>query len=178
MRLDTAGVGRSPTRGNEGLAARRALAPLPTLWAWMLPLLAFFLGWPPSPLPAAPGQDLGLIMIQDPACRFCRKWEAEVGKTYAQTAAGRAAPLLRVTRGAAQIASFAPVVYTPTFILVRGGREIGRIVGYPGKSYFYEELEALLSRANEAPAPQRERNDAFIEEAGVEDLGGASTAVP
>jgi hypothetical protein len=42
---------------------------------------------------------------------------------------------------------FAPVVYTPTFLLVHDGREIGRITGYPGQLYFWEELSQLMSSA-------------------------------
>ncbi|MBL3206218.1 thioredoxin family protein, partial [Klebsiella pneumoniae] len=36
--------------------------------------------------------------------------------------------------------------YTPTFILVDGGREIGRIEGYPGADFFWGLLERLAQR--------------------------------
>mgnify|MGYP002787367036 FL=1 len=88
-----------------------------------------------------------LIMVDDPACHYCRRWNREVGGGYGRTAEGRAAPLKRVGRDSKALAEFAPVVYTPTFILVRGGREVGRITGYPGQLYFWEELSQLMSSA-------------------------------
>ncbi len=88
-----------------------------------------------------------LIMVDDPACRYCRKWDAEVGRGYVRTPEGRAAPLRRVQRGSAVLQSLAPVIYTPTFILVSNGRELGRITGYPGQMFFWEELATLMSSA-------------------------------
>jgi hypothetical protein len=86
-------------------------------------------------------------MVDDPACQYCRRWNKEVGAGYAQTPEGRAAPLKRVGRNSKALSDFAPVVYTPTFILVREGREVGRITGYPGQFFFWEELSALLQSA-------------------------------
>jgi hypothetical protein len=37
-----------------------------------------------------------------------------------------------------------PVRFTPTFVLVDEGREIGRIEGYPGEDFFWGLLERLL----------------------------------
>lgn len=88
-----------------------------------------------------------LIMVDDPACQYCRRWNKEVGGGYGRTAEGRAAPLKRVARDSKALADFAPVVYTPTFILVRDGRQVGRITGYPGQFYFWEELSQLMSSA-------------------------------
>ncbi len=64
-----------------------------------------------------------------------------------KAAEGRFAPLKRVRRGAPEIRGFNPVVYTPTFIVVRSGEEIGRITGYPGQDYFWSELTPILSAA-------------------------------
>ena len=36
------------------------------------------------------------------------------------------------------------VLYTPTFILVEGGQEIGRIEGYPGEDFFWGLLKMML----------------------------------
>lgn len=90
---------------------------------------------------------VSLVMVDDPACTYCIRWNKEVGRGYARTAEGRAAPLRRVRRNAGVLSSFAPVVYTPTFILVRNGREVGRITGYPGQLHFWEELSGLMSAA-------------------------------
>lgn len=86
-------------------------------------------------------------MVDDPACHYCRRWHQEVGRGYPNTAEGKAAPLKRVLRDAKILSRFAPVVYTPTFILAENGREVGRITGYPGQLYFWEELAQLISSA-------------------------------
>ncbi len=91
--------------------------------------------------------DVALIMVDDPACRFCQKWNEAVGKGYAKSPEGEAAPLKRVPRGAPELQGLAPVIYTPTFIVMDGGRELGRISGYSGPSYFYADLRDILARA-------------------------------
>jgi hypothetical protein len=90
---------------------------------------------------------LRLIMVEETGCRFCQRWDTDVGTAYPRTREGSFAPLLRVKRGAPELKTLAPVVYTPTFILVRGQNEIGRITGYPGRHYFWEELVALIEQA-------------------------------
>lgn len=92
-----------------------------------------------------------LIMVEEPGCRFCRKWDAEIGPGYRKTTEGRFAPLKRVQRGAAEIKGLAPVVFTPTFVVMRSGEELGRITGYPGADYFYEELRPILATAGLFP---------------------------
>lgn len=102
---------------------------------------------PPARIDLARSQNATLIMVDDPACHYCRRWNKEVGGGYHRTAEGRAAPLQRVRRDARVLSNFAPVVYTPTFILAQNGREIGRITGYPGQLYFWEELSQMMSSA-------------------------------
>ncbi len=94
-----------------------------------------------------------LIMVEEAGCRFCRKWDAEIAPGYARSAEGRFAPLERVHRGAPELRGLAPIVFTPTFVVVRSGsgEEVGRIVGYPGADYFYGELTPILSVAGFLP---------------------------
>jgi hypothetical protein len=90
-----------------------------------------------------------LVMFEDPGCAWCQRWLAEVGPTYPQTTQGRMAPLRRVQirdQATAGIALEQPVTGTPTFVLTDDGREVGRIIGYPGAAYFYLELDRLLER--------------------------------
>lgn len=100
---------------------------------------------------AAGSTGLSLIMVDEPGCVYCRKWEAEIGGGYARSAQGRFAPLVKVRRKSRELSGFNPVIYTPTFILVRRGEELGRITGYPGRQYFYSELDLLLAAAGFAP---------------------------
>lgn len=119
---------------------------------------AILLGSAPCTINVKAAQEpssLRLIMVEEAGCRFCRKWNTDVGGAYPASPEGQFAPLQRVNRGAPEIAGFAPAVYTPTFILVRENAEIGRITGYPGESFFWEELAPLLTRAGFAPADKR-----------------------
>jgi hypothetical protein len=88
-----------------------------------------------------------LVMFEDPACAWCRRWHAEIGPSYALTAEGRKAPLRRFHIRDQAIAGLLlkqPITATPTFVLAEEGRELGRIVGYPGEEFFYGLLGSLL----------------------------------
>ncbi|WP_072391843.1 hypothetical protein [Hyphomicrobium sp. CS1GBMeth3] len=105
-----------------------------------------------TPIPnATAASGIRLVMVEEPGCRFCRKWDAEIASGYSKSAEGRFAPLRRVRRGAPEIKSLAPVVFTPTFIVLRSGEELGRITGYPGAEYFYGELRPILAAAGFFP---------------------------
>ncbi len=108
------------------------------------------------------GRGLRLVMVDDVGCIYCRKWDAEVGPIYEQSATGRVAPLARRPKRHADLAPYEPLVYTPTFVLVRDGIEVGRIVGYAGADFFWAEFERLIARdaarnpERPPPAPQRD----------------------
>jgi hypothetical protein len=121
------------------------------LFATAVVVLAALLASPWSAAPARAASAIRLVMVEEPGCRFCQKWHAEIGRGYRNTDEGRFAPLQRVRRGAPELKGLTPVVYTPTFILMRSGEEIGRVTGYPGAEYFYEELRPLLSAAGFFP---------------------------
>jgi hypothetical protein len=95
-----------------------------------------------------------LVMFEDPACVWCRRWHAEVGPGYPRTPQGQFAPLRRINirdQALAGVALERPVTVTPTFVLAEDGREIGRIVGYPGNAFFWELLGELLRRVPRPP---------------------------
>jgi hypothetical protein len=90
-----------------------------------------------------------LVMFEEPGCAWCRRWHAEIGRGYALSDEGRLAPLRRVhirDQTNVDILLERPITATPTFVLVEGNREYGRIMGYPGADFFYGLLEALLER--------------------------------
>ena len=67
-----------------------------------------------------------------------------------QNPEGQAAPLKRYDIHASipeNVALETRVRFTPTFILVQNGAEIGRIEGYPGEEFFWGLLGQLLERA-------------------------------
>ncbi len=103
-----------------------------------------------EPLPSG----LRLVFVEDAACVYCRKWLKEVGATYDETPPGRLAPLVRRDKGDASLSGFSRLQFTPTFILVRNGREIDRKVGYAGPEEFWEGLRDMLAKAGPGVMPE------------------------
>ena len=99
------------------------------------------------------GVSAELVMVESSTCSWCELWEREVGVVYKQTLNGTRAPIRRLTLDGLQKQSFKimyPVTYTPTFILVRDRKEVGRITGYPGEGYFWTLLDELLQQLPKA----------------------------
>lgn len=96
-----------------------------------------------------------LVMFEERGCPWCARFDLEIGPIYARTEEARRAPLRRVDLDAgipAELAHLAPVRFTPTFVLLEDGREIGRIQGYPGEMHFWGLLGMLLGRLSERAA--------------------------
>ncbi len=93
---------------------------------------------------------LQLIMFERAGCPWCAKWDAEVGPVYEKTWEGKRAPIRRLSMYPPYppaLSFIKDIVYSPTFVLIRGKSEIGRIVGYPGEAFFYVNLSQLLEKA-------------------------------
>lgn len=101
---------------------------------------------------ARPASNVRLLMVEAPNCIYCRKWDTEIGPRYAKSDEGHFAPLTRVQRNSPAIKDFAPAIFTPTFIVVSGTGEVGRITGYPGHIFFWEELYPILVAAGYPPS--------------------------
>lgn len=91
-----------------------------------------------------PNRGVRVLMVEEAGCRFCERFDAEVGPAYPKSAEGRFAPLVRVGRNAPELDGLKPAPFTPTFIVLRDGQEAGRITGYPGEVFFWQELAELL----------------------------------
>ena len=88
-----------------------------------------------------------LLMFEEKWCSWCQQWHAEVGPIYPKSAEGRRAPLRQVDIHRAYpegIAFKSRPQFTPTFVLVHDGREIGRIEGYPGEDFFWGLLARIM----------------------------------
>ncbi|MEO0624314.1 MAG: hypothetical protein AAF183_19150 [Pseudomonadota bacterium] len=94
--------------------------------------------------------DMMLLMLDQAGCEWCEIWDEEIGVAYHLTEEGIEAPLQR-----ADIYGDLPsgvklerrVNFTPTFVLLKAGREIGRLEGYAGEDFFYPMLNRLLAKA-------------------------------
>ena len=111
-------------------------------------LTALLLGVFPIPAFAAE-----LVMVEEPGCPWCAKWERELGAIYPKTAEGKAAPLRKVQLHDLRrkdgpeslgIDLDRPVMFTPTFLLIEDGGELARIEGYPGEDFFWGLLKVML----------------------------------
>jgi hypothetical protein len=91
-----------------------------------------------------------LQMYRRVGCSWCQAWDREVGPIYGKTDIGRRIPLrmIDIDRERPRVALKTPIIYTPTFVLIDNGREIGRIQGYPGDAFFWGLLERLVQQLN------------------------------
>jgi len=121
-------------------------------------------------LPLAVQANPVLLMAEEQGCHWCEKWNDEIARIYPKTAEGRTAPLRRydLHHEKPDVIFLGPVHYTPTFILVRDGREIGRIEGYPGADFFWGLLAMLFRRAGISPDTENQAGMALPVPAGPE----------
>lgn len=98
-------------------------------------------------LTAIAAADTILVMVEQDGCIYCRRWHDDVGDIYPLTDFADTAPLQVVDLHdlPEDLTFSARIVFTPTFVLVDDGREIGRAEGYVGDELFWMQME-LLSR--------------------------------
>lgn len=100
--------------------------------------------------PAASAGELRLIMFEKDGCVWCARWHAEIGPAWPNTAEAQVAPLthLDIHEDLPEGVELArPVAFTPVFVLIDDGIEVGRIEGYPGDNFFWFLLDELLEGA-------------------------------
>ena len=97
---------------------------------------------------AVPASAADLLMFDSDICPFCEKWHEELGAVYPKTPEGKRAPLRVVDNDLKwpdDIGNVRPVRYTPTFVLVEGGEEVGRITGYNREDFFWGLLGKMIA---------------------------------
>jgi thioredoxin-related protein len=122
------------TPSNIPASVRRALL-IALLWL-LLPLAA-----------QADGARTELVMFELGTCIYCAVWNDAVGRGYAETTLGQRAPLRRVDlrhRRPDDLRHVTGVRMTPTFVLLHGEQEVGRILGYVDGPNFWRQLQALM----------------------------------
>lgn len=101
-------------------------------------------------LPSFSWAEMTLLMAEEDGCFWCQRWDEEIADIYPKTPEGQAAPLHRVDLHAPTpegVTLARELVFTPTFVLLEDGNEIGRIEGYPGEDFFWGLLGVLLRDA-------------------------------
>lgn len=104
--------------------------------------------WVLSAWPAAAAE---LVLFEAKGCAWCEAWDAEIGGIYPKAPESRVAPLRRVDIHAerpADLAAVRGIIYTPTFVLMEDGVEVGRITGYAGEEFFWGLLGIELKKLN------------------------------
>jgi hypothetical protein len=107
-----------------------------------------------APAPGGGAWSAELVMFESAGCVWCEAWDEEIGGVYPLTAEARIAPLRRVDHDEEppeDLSGIRPVIYTPTFVLIENGREVGRILGYPGEEHFWGLLGIELEKIGWSP---------------------------
>ena len=89
-----------------------------------------------------------LLMMEQPGCVWCARFNAEIAPAWPKTEEGRTAPLRRVDitgKWPDDLAHIAKERFTPTFVLIDDGKEIGRIRGYVGDEFFWYRIGELIA---------------------------------
>jgi hypothetical protein len=98
---------------------------------------------------ATAAQAAELVMFERAGCEWCAAFDRDIAPIYGKSEEGLRAPLRRVdvTQPLPPDLAFIEVErFTPLFVLVDHGREIGRIRGYPGPESFWMQLTVLFDR--------------------------------
>ena len=112
----------------------------------------FFLTLAATPLQANAAE---LLYFYSDACEYCEQWDEEVGAIYSKTEEARLLKLRPVDiheQIPKDIDYVKGVIYTPTFVAIDGGREVGRIVGYGSDMFFWQHMEVLIGDMKKSKA--------------------------
>lgn len=92
---------------------------------------------------SAQASETYLVMIHEDNCPWCEAFEEEVGKFYHKTPESEILPLKRIDYHEKMPPNWqvnGVALFTPTFIILDDGVEVGRIEGYPGRELFWWRL--------------------------------------
>ncbi|MGM4928599.1 thioredoxin fold domain-containing protein [Tardiphaga sp. 619_E2_N8_5] len=90
-----------------------------------------------------------LLMFERDGCVWCARWNREIAPVYDKTDEAKLLPLRRIDMDRDKspgVALASPVRFTPTFLIVDNGREIGRITGYMNHESFWSLLGKYAAR--------------------------------
>lgn len=102
-----------------------------------------------APLLLAEAGAAQLLMLEQPGCPWCRRFNEEIAPAYPRTEEGQRAPLRRIDitePWPADLDGVTPDRMTPTFVLIHEGEEIARMRGYAGDEFFWVLLGEMLAK--------------------------------
>ena len=90
-----------------------------------------------------------LVMVEQNGCHYCEQWNKDIGHIYPKTSEGKFAPLRRVNIRdiPKDIELKSRPAFTPTFVLVEDGHEVGRLEGYPGEDLFWAMIDQVMKKS-------------------------------
>jgi thioredoxin-related protein len=94
-----------------------------------------------------------LVVLEQPGCPWCARFDAEIAPVWPKTEEGKRAPLRRVDITETwpdDLAAVQKERFTPTFILLNNGKEVGRLRGYAGDEFFWYLIGELLDKVPSA----------------------------
>ena len=97
-----------------------------------------------SPQPAAE-----IIMFEQQGCEWCTVWDEQIAPVLPKTPEGKCARFRRVDihdKRADILRQLKPIIYTPTFVVMENGKEVGRVLGYAGEDFFWFHLGNELKK--------------------------------
>lgn len=90
-----------------------------------------------------------LLMLHQPGCAWCVRFEAEIAPAYPKTREGAIAPIRRIDISSgwpSDLGEIQPERFTPTFILLENGKEVDRMRGYVGDEFFWYLLGEMIAK--------------------------------
>jgi thioredoxin-related protein len=91
-----------------------------------------------------------ILVVEAEGCIYCQIFRRDVLPAYATSPRARQVPMRFVDVNAADAAKIAlnePVELVPTALVLKEGREVGRIAGYVGPEAFFHSINRLLAIA-------------------------------
>lgn len=117
--------------------------------AFRLPLRFLFAAVAMLSFASAGARAMELVMFESPSCGTCKLFKREVLPIYAASPAGKVFPLwVAEMGGKVSIRLNEPVTFTPTFVWVDNGVEVGRFSGYFGKAQFFNIVNKAATAHN------------------------------
>lgn len=89
-----------------------------------------------------------MVYVYERGCGYCEQWDAEIAPIWDKTEEGKRLPLRKIRISdplPEDLKDIGPLNYTPTFVLVHEGEEIGRIPGY-NPEFFWAFVDALIAK--------------------------------